>query len=771
MASPPSSGPTRRRFIERSALATAAVVAPPWSRSSQAAVAAGVAVPWYRRTVRWMQTNIAEIDPQRYDIPWWREQWKRTGTQGIVVNAGGIVAFYPTRIPLHRRARFLGERDLFGELLAAAHQDGIAVFARMDSNGASDDVLAAHPDWFTRNAAGQPYRDRDLNVPCINGPYYRQHIPAILREVAERYRPEGFTDNSWSGLRRNSICYCGSCATRFQRDRGAKVPRQHDWNAPDYRAWIEWGYACRLEIWDLFDKTTRAAGGPDCLWVGMIGGTISGAAADLRDYREICRRAEIVMLDSQRRSDATGFQANGQTGKLIHGLGGWDKLVPESMALYQTASASFRLAARPEPELRLWAVDGFAGGIQPWWHYINAYHEDRRMYQTPVAMGQWQSKNQDYLLHRQPVATVGIVYSQRNNDFFGRADADVVVELPQRGFTQALTRARIPYLMISADDLADDLDRAAAGMRLLILPNLGVMTDAQITSVRAFVERGGGLIATGASSLLDRWGDVRPDLALADLLGAHLPASHGLRDPPTRLRWASESTQSYLRLRPELRARVYGPHIAGEPKVTGARHQALRGFDETDILPYGGALGAIDVDATAQVLLTLVPPRPVYPPEAVWSEKTVTDVPGLVVSERPGRGRVAYLCADLDRRYARDNLGDTGNLLANLVRWAARDDIPLAVDGPGLIDCHLYRQPGRAILHCVNLTNEGTWRGPLDELIPVGPLRVRMRLPDDVRGRRLRLLVSAQKPALEVKGGWARFALGSVMDHEVVVLE
>ena len=131
-----------------------------------------------------MQTNIAEIDATRYDIPWWREHWKRTHTQGVVVNAGGLVAFYPTKIPFHRTAQFLGDRDLFGELAKAAHDDGIVVFARMDSNGAGDDVLQAHPDWLTRNAAGAVYRDRDLNVPCVNGPFYREHIPAILREIA-----------------------------------------------------------------------------------------------------------------------------------------------------------------------------------------------------------------------------------------------------------------------------------------------------------------------------------------------------------------------------------------------------------------------------------------------------------------------------------------------------------------------------------------------------------------------------------------------------------
>ncbi len=722
---------------------------------------------WYRRTVRWMQTNIAEIDPTRYDIPWWREQWRRTHTQGVVVNAGGLVAYYPTRLPFHRTAKFLGSRDLFGELSRAAHDDGIVVFARMDSNGAGDDVLQAHPDWIARNAAGEPYRDRDLNVPCINGAFYREHIPAILREIAQAYRPEGFTDNSWSGLPRASICHCVNCRQKFAADRGAALPMRRDWNDPVYRAWIEWGYACRLEIWDLFNATARAAGGPACLWVGMIGGSIASAAADFRDYAQICKRTELVMLDNQRRTDATGFQANGQTGKLVHGLMGWDKLAPESMALYQTSAATFRLSMRPEPELRLWAVEGFASGIQPWWHYVNAYHEDRRMYDAPKAMADWYLENETLLTRRQPIATVGIVYSQRNHDFFGRDDADLHVTLPQRGFMQALTRARIPYVLVNADDLPQQ----ASGLRLLVLPNVGAMTPAQNRAVRDFVAGGRSLIASGLTSLFTESGDARPDFGLADTLRVRLPEHHPLRDETTRRQWAAGSAQTYLRLDPELRAGVPGPHIASEPPVTGTRHPILKGFDATDLLPFGGTLEDLHLDAGVDVLLTFVPPLPAFPPESVWSPNTRSSFPGLVVHEEAGGGRVAYLAADLDRRYARDNLSDIGTLLANLVRWAAKDDIPLAVSGPGLLDCHLYRQDARLILHIVNLTNEGTWRGPVDELIPVGPIEVRIQLPDGQRPRGARLLAAKRTVPFTTASGWVTIRMASILDHEVVVID
>ena len=75
--------------------------------------------------------------------------------------------------------------------------------------------------------------------------------------------------------------------------------------------------------------------------------------------------------------------------------------------------------------------------------------------------------------------------------------------------------------------------------------------------------------------------------------------------------------------------------------------------------------------------------------------------------------------------------------------------MPIDVDGPGLIDCHLYEQPGRMILHLVNLTSEATWRAPLDELIKVGPFTVKIALPAAFR-RPVRLACWSSAPARPV---------------------
>ena len=163
---------------------------------------------------------------------------------------------------------------------------------------------------------------------------------------------------------------------------------------------------------------------------------------------------------------------------------------------------------------------------------------------------------------------------------------ELMVSLPQRGFLQALTRARIPYVFVHADDL----ERDAAQLRVLVLPNLGTMTDQHTAALRSFASRGGGIVATGATSLCDEWGESRSNFALSDLFGVSLPSSHPLRAAATRQQAATDNAQTYLRLTPELRAKTVGPHVAAEPPATGTRHPVLKGFDETDILPFGGSL-------------------------------------------------------------------------------------------------------------------------------------------------------------------------------------
>ena len=485
----------------------------------------------------------------------------------------------------------------------------------------------------------------------------------------------------------------------------------------------------------------------------MNSGSISGQSRSFRDCKAIAERAEIFMLDDQARTDSGGFQHNGEIGKLYHGLLGWDKLIPESMAMYQAHKPWFRVASKPEPEARMWMVEGLAGGISPWWHMIGATHEDRRMHHNPEALFAWQAANEEFLIHRQPVATIGLAWTQENIDYYGRDNADERVELPWRGMAAAMIRARIPYLPVHLDHF----DRE--DLAVLILPDLAVISDKQAAAIRRFVEKGGGLVATGNTGLLTEKGEPRTDFILADLFGVHLEKPRDLFAAPTLEKMAGEAWHTYLRI------------------ADGERHPVLKGFEETDILPYGGLLDPLKVDADVKVPLSFIPQFPVYPPEKAWMRIPRTDIPGLIIRESgkspvdATSGRLVYLPADIDRQYGHSNLPDHGDLLRNIIHWAAGGRIPVSVEGAGLIDTHLYRQQDRLILHLVNLTNENTWRQSLDELVPVGPFKIKVRLPKGVNGQKLRTLVTPQSATIpKITEGWCRFTINRILDHEVVVI-
>lgn len=73
------------------------------------------------------------------------------------------------------------------------------------------------------------------------------------------------------------------------------------------------------------------------------------------------------------------------------------------------------------------------------------------------------------------------------------------------------------------------------------------------------------------------------------------------------------SLHTYLRLTPELGRNIDGPHNGSESMVTGERHPILKGFDKTDIIPFGSILEPVKTDSGAKVLLTFIPVSPIMP--------------------------------------------------------------------------------------------------------------------------------------------------------------
>ena len=101
---------SRREFVHRTTAGAIAIVAPPLMAPTRQAPASArtsrpdLAPGWFDRPMRWVQLTLVENDPGRFDPQFWLDYFRRLHADAACLSAGGIVAYYPTDIPLHHRS-------------------------------------------------------------------------------------------------------------------------------------------------------------------------------------------------------------------------------------------------------------------------------------------------------------------------------------------------------------------------------------------------------------------------------------------------------------------------------------------------------------------------------------------------------------------------------------------------------------------------------------------------------------------------------------------
>jgi hypothetical protein len=88
-----------------------------------------------------------------------------------------------------------------------------------------------------------------------------------------------------------------------------------------------------------------------------------------------------------------------------------------------------------------------------------------------------------------------------------------------------------------------------------------------------------------------------------------------------------------------------------------------------------------------------------------------------------------------------------------------------------LIDVTVWRQPHSMTVHLVNLTNPMMMKGPLREVIPIGPLRARIRLPGGTSAKEVQLLTAGTRLVPEASGDTLVVSVPSVDIHEVIAID
>ena len=156
--------------------------------------------------------------------------------------------------------------------------------------------------------------------------------------------------------------------------------------------------------------------------------------------------------------------------------------------------------------------------------------------------------------------------------------------------------------------------------------------------------------------------------------------------------------------------------------------------------------------------------------EEVYPRQPRTDIPGVFLKEG-GKGRVVYFPWDADRTFWEVLSPDHGKLLANAVDWASNEVRPVNVTGPGVLDVTVWRQAQSLTVHMVNLTNPMMMKGPFREILPVGEQRIRVRLPENTKPRKVQFLVQGSQPQFREVPGGIEFIVPAIHLHEVAAID
>lgn len=116
-------------------------------------------------------------------------------------------AYYDATVG-HKHSGMSG--DMFGEQIAEARRQDIKVIAYY-SVGWDERAAKEHPDWGFVGKDGKPAYWTHWQWLCVNTPYVSELILPQLKEVIEKYRPDGLWLDILSGG-----CYCKVCQKKYQ---------------------------------------------------------------------------------------------------------------------------------------------------------------------------------------------------------------------------------------------------------------------------------------------------------------------------------------------------------------------------------------------------------------------------------------------------------------------------------------------------------------------------------------------------------------------------
>src|SRR5690606_16669382 len=204
-------------------------------------------VPWWKaNNLRVIQANLPAYEAATLDPDSLVRDLKRFSANTLIINAGGIMAFYRTKLQYHYTNPYMKE-NMLGDVISKCHDAGIRVIVRFDFSRAHKSIFDAHPDWFYTSPKGERIINEDMYVVSINAPYEQEWLFNIIEEVIETYPIDGIFINMPGYQTRNAYLgvYHGIDQNEHDKKRfaeysgGMKLPLIENSEDPVFRKYQE----------------------------------------------------------------------------------------------------------------------------------------------------------------------------------------------------------------------------------------------------------------------------------------------------------------------------------------------------------------------------------------------------------------------------------------------------------------------------------------------------------------------------------------------------
>ncbi|WGF87894.1 beta-galactosidase trimerization domain-containing protein [Marinivivus vitaminiproducens] len=683
---------------------------------------------WYASATRWTQLTLAENDPVAFDPAVWLDIFKRTRSNATCLSAGGYIAYYPSKVPLHYVSTYIGDSDPFGTLVDGARRLGMHVMARVDPHAIHQDAADAHPEWVAVDKDGNKRRHWSypgIWVTCAYSDYNFKFMPQVVEEITATYDIDAIFANRWQG---HGVCYCDACRANFKAASGFDLPMTTSVDDPAWLAWGAWRRTVLSRLvaeWDAVMKAIK----PHTSFIPNMG-SISLMEFDLDVIEKYC---PFLCVDDQGRTGVEPVWMAGRNGKRIRGTFR-DRPTILITSIGPEERHRWKDAVTTAPEMQAWIDNGTAQGLLPWFTKFNGVVSDQRWI-GPVAESFARYADLEPILSATaPSAEIAILdptTTLRHHDGESRKTA----EAHDLGVYQALIEARLPFEMVSDQAMTPrDLDR----FKVVILANSTCLSDAQARMLTDYVARGGAMVVGYETGTRTEDNAPRSAPVLADLLGVRVTS-------PAR----GPVKNSYVA-------------IAGD-------HPLTHGFEDATRIIGGTHLIAVEPTEDVETPFLYIPDFPDLPMEEVYPREKPEGA-AVIARRHPNGGRTVFIPWNVGQVFWDVLAADHARLITNAVHWALGKEPDVRVAGRAVLDVAVRSNDEGLVVLLHNLTNPMMMKGPIRETFPVGEQEVSVAVPAGKRLRAARLLVAGVDAAVREGEGRVAVAVPGVETLEAVHL-